>query len=102
MTTRFSAGVVPAAEVAEDPEKELHALWEKTRDEVVSLSEGFQFHTGLERTMMFITATNAYIEKRAPWKLGKSATPSQTRNRPKPNDAALMSEELAIKSVGFS
>jgi methionyl-tRNA synthetase len=25
--------------------------------------------------MTFVTATNAYIEKRAPWKLGKSAAP---------------------------
>ena len=72
MTTRFAAGVLPAAEVTEDLERELHELWAKTRDEAVSLSEGFQFHTALERTMAFVTATNAYIEKRAPWKLGKS------------------------------
>jgi methionyl-tRNA synthetase len=72
MTTRFAAGVLPAAEVVEDPERELHELWTKTRDECVPLSEGFQFHTALERTMAFVTATNAYIEKRAPWKLGKS------------------------------
>jgi methionyl-tRNA synthetase len=50
----------------------LHALWEKTRDEVIPLCEGFQFHTALEKTFTFITATNSYIEKRAPWKLGKS------------------------------
>ena len=72
MANRFAGGVVPAAEVGEEPEQELHALWEKTRDEVIPLCEGFQFHTALERTMFFITATNAYIEKRAPWKLGKS------------------------------
>jgi methionyl-tRNA synthetase len=72
MANRFAGGVVPAAEVAEEPERELHALWEKTREEVVPLCESFQFHTALERTMFFITATNAYIEKRAPWKLGKS------------------------------
>jgi methionyl-tRNA synthetase len=72
MANRFAGGVVPAAEVAEEPEQELHALWEKTRDEVIPLCEGFQFHTALERSMFFITATNAYIEKRAPWKLGKS------------------------------
>jgi methionyl-tRNA synthetase len=40
---------------------------------VIPLCEGFQFHTALERTLQFVTATNAYIEKRAPWKLGKSA-----------------------------
>jgi len=73
MTTKFAAGALPAAEVAEDTERELHDLWTKTRDEVVPLCEGFQFHTALERTMTFVTATNAYIEKRAPWKLGKSA-----------------------------
>ncbi len=73
MTNRFAAGVLPAAAVTEDPERELHALWAATRDEVLPLCEGFQFHTALERTFQFVTATNAYIEKRAPWKLGKSA-----------------------------
>lgn len=73
MTNRFAGGVLPAAEVEEDPERELKALWTKTRDEVIRLDEEFQFHVGLERTFAFITATNAYIEKRAPWKLGKSA-----------------------------
>ncbi|MBL9209472.1 MAG: methionine--tRNA ligase [Opitutaceae bacterium] len=73
MTTRFAAGVIPAVDVTEDPERELQELWTKTRDEAVPLCEQFQFHTALERGMAFITATNAYIEKRAPWKLGKSA-----------------------------
>ncbi|MBX3750395.1 MAG: methionine--tRNA ligase [Opitutaceae bacterium] len=73
MTNRFAAGVLPAAEVTEDPERELHALWAATRDEVLPLWAGFQFHAALERTFQFVTATNAYIEKRAPWKLGKSA-----------------------------
>ncbi len=86
MTTRFAAGVLPAAEVTEDAEREVHALWTKTRDEVVPLCEGFQFHTALERAMMFVTATNAYIEKRAPWKLGKSA---------EPKDQALLRTSLA-------
>lgn len=86
MTTRFGAGVIPAAGPAEDAEKELHALWEKTRDEVIPLCAGFQFHTALDRTFAFITATNAYIEKRAPWKLGKSAAAS---------DQALLRTSLA-------
>jgi methionyl-tRNA synthetase len=86
MTTRFAAGVVPAAEVVEDAERELHELWTKTRDEAVPLCEGFQFHTALERTMAFVTATNAYIEKRAPWKLGKSS---------EPKDQALLRTSLA-------
>ncbi|WP_438482870.1 methionine--tRNA ligase [Oleiharenicola lentus] len=72
MTTRFAGGVLPAAEVEEDLEKNLRALWEKTSAELIPLSEGFQFHTALERAMVFLTETNAYIEKRAPWKLGKS------------------------------
>ncbi len=72
MTNRFASAVLPPAEVTEDPERELHALWAATRDEVLPLCEGFQFHTALERTFQFVTATNAYIEKRAPWKLGKS------------------------------
>jgi methionyl-tRNA synthetase len=73
MTNRFAGGILPAAEVTEEPEHDLHGLWTATRDEVIPLCEGFQFHTALERTLQFVTATNAYIEKRAPWKLGKSA-----------------------------
>ena len=72
MTTRFASGVLPAAEVEEDLERSLRDLWNKTRDEFIPLCEGFQFHTALERAMFFLTETNAYIEKRAPWKLGKS------------------------------
>ncbi len=72
MTTRFAAGAVPAAGTLEELDLSLRALWEKTRDEVIPLCEGFQFHTALERAMIFLTETNQYIEKRAPWKLGKS------------------------------
>src|SRR3954467_9626030 len=86
MTTRFAAGVVPAAEVVEDPEREVHELWTKTRDECVPLCENFQFHSALDRTMAFVTATNAYIEKRAPWKLGKST---------EANDQVLLRTSLA-------
>jgi methionyl-tRNA synthetase len=78
--------VVPAAEVCEQAEQDLQALWVKTRDEVLTLNEGFQFHIALERTFAFITATNAYIENRAPWKLGKSADPK---------DHALLKTSLA-------
>ncbi len=73
MTTRFAGGVVPAAEAGEELESSLQALWTRTRDEFIPLCEGYQFHAALERAMVFLTETNAYIEKRAPWKLGKSA-----------------------------
>jgi methionyl-tRNA synthetase len=86
MTNRFAAGVIPAAATDAAPEEALRALWTKTRDEVIPLCEGFQFHIALERTFAFITATNAYIELRAPWKLGKSSTPE---------DAALLQTSLA-------
>ena len=78
MTNRFAAGAIPAPDAAADSdlERDLRALWEKTRDEVIALNEGYQFHIALERVFSFITATNAYIEKRAPWKLGKSAAPA--------------------------
>ncbi|HEY4247607.1 MAG TPA: class I tRNA ligase family protein [Lacunisphaera sp.] len=72
MTTRFAAGVLPAAEIAEEPETSLQALWNKTRDEFIPLCEGFQFHTALDRAMVFLTETNAYIQKRVPWELAKS------------------------------
>ncbi len=86
MTTRFAGGVLPAAEATDDLERSLQELWAKTRDEFIPLCAGFQFHTALERAMYFLTETNAYIEKRAPWKLGKS-------NEPK--DQALLCTSLA-------
>lgn len=86
MTTRFTGGVLPAAETADDLDRELQALWNTTRDEIVPLCENFQFHTALERTMGFLTATNSYIDKRAPWKLGKS---------PDAKDLALLRTTLA-------
>jgi methionyl-tRNA synthetase len=86
MTTRFAGGAVPAAETEEELDKSLRALWDKTRDEFIPLCEGFQFHTALERAMVFLTETNAYIEKRAPWKLGKSTDPK---------DLALLRTSLA-------
>ncbi|HVU18942.1 MAG TPA: methionine--tRNA ligase [Candidatus Didemnitutus sp.] len=78
MTTRFAGGAIPAADSAAEGELEraVRDLWAKTRDEFIPLSKGFQFHTALERVMFFLTETNAYIEKRAPWKLGKSAAPA--------------------------
>lgn len=76
MANRFSAAQIPAAGPAGEPEKELQALWEKTRLEYIPLFDGFQFHAALERLFIFIKSINAYIEKRAPWKLGKSVETS--------------------------
>ena len=76
MTNRFAAGVVPPGEAGGEAEAELRALWDKTRGEFIPLCEGFQFHTALDRIFAFVTATNGYIEKRAPWKLGKSEDPA--------------------------
>ncbi|MCF3648803.1 methionine--tRNA ligase [Synoicihabitans lomoniglobus] len=86
MTNRFATAVVPPAGDPGEPEAALQALWEKTRDEVIPLFEEFQFNVGLERALAFITATNAYIEQRAPWKLGKSEEPA---------DQALLQTSLA-------
>ena len=63
---------LPAATVAEDPEAELKAGWEKCRQEVLTAYEQFQFHSALEKTFAFITSLNRYAEIRAPWKLAKS------------------------------
>jgi methionyl-tRNA synthetase len=91
MTNRFADGVIPALDAEAnaavgETEQELRSLWDKIRVEVLPLYDSFQFHLALERTFVFITATNAYIEKRAPWKLGKSAAPA---------DAALLRAALA-------
>jgi len=86
MTNRFADGVIPAAGEAGEPEAALQAAWTKTRDEFIPLCAEFQFHVALEKAMAFVTATNAYIEQRAPWKLGKSEDPA---------DQALLQTALA-------
>ncbi len=86
MTTRYTGGVVPAPEVDEDLEQSLRQLWGKTHAEFIPLCEGFQFHTALERVMEFLTEANAYVEKRAPFRLAKSA---------EAKDQALMRTSLA-------
>jgi len=97
MTGRFGAGVVPAAELTEEPERELQDLWTKTIGEALPLCEGLQFHSALDRTFVFIKAINAYIEKRAPWKLGKSADPvDQARLR---TALATLAESLRLAST---
>lgn len=79
MTTRFAGGTVPEVGTSEEPERELNALWNRTRDEAIDLSERLQFHTALERTLGFVKAINGYIERRAPWKLAKSADPADAQ-----------------------
>ena len=86
MTNRFAGAAIPAPGPAGAPEAELQALWAATAAEYMPLFEQFQFHTGLERLFGFIRAINAYVEKRAPWKLGKSADPA---------DQALLATSLA-------
>ena len=97
MTNRFSDGVIPALVENGEAEATLRAIWEKTRQEVVPLCEEFQFHVALERTFAFITATNAYIEQRAPWKLGKS-TEEGDQQRLK-TALATMAEALRLGST---
>ncbi len=97
MTNRFGGGVIPAAEVEEEPEKELKDLWAKTQAEYTPLCEGLQFHSALERTFVFVKAINAYIEKRAPWKLGKSTEAAdQARLR---TSLATMAESLRLAAT---
>ncbi len=99
MTNRFGAQVVPAPEIAEEPETELRALWEKTREEFIPLCEGFQFHTALERLFAFIKSINGYVEKRAPWKLAKSTAPEDA---PRLRTAlATMAEALRLATTAL-
>jgi methionyl-tRNA synthetase len=76
MTNRFAGGAVPPPGAGHDIERDLHAAWEALATDYVALFRQFQFHTALERLFTFIRSINAYIERRAPWKLAKSADPA--------------------------
>jgi methionyl-tRNA synthetase len=97
MTGRYAGGAVPPAGAAEDPERDLQALWARTRDEFIALCEGFQFHSALDRAFAYAKAINRYAELRAPWKLGKSALPAdQARLR---TSLATMAEALRLTAL---
>ena len=76
MTNRFADATIPEPADLGEAEEALKTAWEQTRTEVIPLFEKFQFNMGLEKALQFVTATNAYIEQRAPWKLGKSEDPT--------------------------
>jgi len=99
MTGRFAGGAVPAAGPDAEPEADLKALWDVTAREYVALFEQFQFHTGLERLFTFIRSINAYVEKRAPWKLGKSAEAADKVLLA--TSLATMAEALRLASVAL-
>jgi len=99
MTNRFAGGSVPEPQGEAEPEAEVRKLWEQTRAEYVPLFDQFQFHTALERLFIFIRSINAYIEKRAPWKLGKSAEPADKALLA--TSLATMAEALRLASVAL-
>lgn len=76
MTGRYAAGVLPAAAADEAPERELRELWSATSAKFLARADTHEFKESLEELWVFIRALNAYVEGRAPWKLGKSADPA--------------------------
>ena len=99
MTNRFAGAAVPPPGPAGEPEAELQALWAATAAEYLPLFEQFQFHAALERLFGFIRAINAYVEKRAPWKLGKSADPADQALLP--TALATMAEALRLATAAL-
>jgi methionyl-tRNA synthetase len=92
MTNRFSGAVVPAPGVGQDAELELREHWGAVEREYAVLFGQFQFHTALERLFGFVRSINGYIERRAPWKLAKSAEAA---------DRALVQTTLATMAEAF-
>ncbi|MGH7996889.1 MAG: methionine--tRNA ligase [Opitutaceae bacterium] len=99
MTNRFAAGAVPGAEAEGDEERELRELWAATGPEFLTLAEGFQFHLALERLFAFVRRINVFIERRAPWKLGKSSDPAD-RSR-LATSLAVMAEALRLAATAL-
>ena len=97
MGSRYSEGKVPAASVDEQPEKDLRAFWEKTKDDLLPLFEGFQFHKALDRIFAVVSSINKYAETRAPWQLAKSEAPEDKAKLH--TSLAYMAEALRLSVV---
>ena len=76
MVGRNYAGAIPAAAADEELEQDLRRLWEESAKKYATSFEEYQVSHALESLWVFISAMNAYIEARAPWKLAKSADPA--------------------------
>jgi methionyl-tRNA synthetase len=76
MVGRSYAGKVPAAAADEELEQNLRGLWAESARKYQEAFREYQVSHALESLWVFISAMNAYIEARAPWKLAKSADPA--------------------------
>jgi methionyl-tRNA synthetase len=73
MVGRNYAGAIPAAAADEELEQNLRRLWDDSVKKYAEAFADYQVSHALEALWVFISAMNAYIEARAPWKLAKSA-----------------------------
>jgi methionyl-tRNA synthetase len=73
MVGRNYAGAIPAAAADEELEQNLRRLWDDSAKKYAEAFADYQVSHALEALWVFISAMNAYIEARAPWKLAKSA-----------------------------
>lgn len=76
MVGRHYDGLIPAAAADEEPERNLRRLWDETARGYAEAFAEFQLSHALGALWVFISALNAYIETRAPWKLAKSDDPA--------------------------
>jgi len=76
MVGRNYAGAIPAPAADEQLERDLRRLWDESAKKYAEAFEQHQVSHALEALWVFISAMNAYIEARAPWKLAKSADPA--------------------------
>ncbi len=76
MVGRSYAGVIPAPNTEDDLEKALKDLWVITERKVIAAFDECQISHAIESLWVFISAMNAYIDTRAPWKLAKSTEAS--------------------------
>ena len=75
MVGRNYAGSIPAPSADEDLEKSLRDLWSVTQKKYFDSFASYQISHALESLWVFVSAMNAFIETRAPWKLAKSTDP---------------------------
>ncbi len=75
MVGRNYAGSIPAPSADEELEKSLRDLWTVTQKKYFDSFASYQISHALESLWVFVSAMNAFIETRAPWKLAKSTDP---------------------------
>jgi methionyl-tRNA synthetase len=101
MVDRYFGGTVPPATASDDPAGvELREQVKTGCAEYSAAMESFRLHEGLQALWRMVAAGNAYVDRKAPWKLAKNVDSSDELSRTLSTLVGLLAE-LTVRLTPF-